>query len=291
MQKFLCGFLVGLCCLCGWRAGADYLNPPDWGDSNDFTHQSWDFLTDQTENLPNVPPDGDPNWINDFGQPFLISVDFNDYIPSIPGAVGYKSDLTDMGLETDRQGYYGGMGNVMLTFRIPNLQRPPLWQKQIWIQMAYLARNDGGKTYDIDIATDPNFTDANVPELAYLLLEEPNEPNNPPGRISQWYRLTVTYVMPDQPAEEYIRLATWHYPIELSPPMGGAAVIDEVDIDTRSITPDLFADGIVNFRDFAVVAGDYGRTAPQSDLYPDNSIDFSDIEILLGHWLEQDQVP
>ena len=38
---------------------ADYTNPPNWENNVDFTHQSWDFVSDQSSALP-AAPDGSP---------------------------------------------------------------------------------------------------------------------------------------------------------------------------------------------------------------------------------------
>jgi hypothetical protein len=66
-------FLAGFFCFRG-TIKADYTNPPNWNDSDDFTHQSWDFLTDQSENLP-ASPDGEPCAVNPFGTAGLIYIE------------------------------------------------------------------------------------------------------------------------------------------------------------------------------------------------------------------------
>ena len=282
-------FIIGLFFFCGWSF-ADYLNPPDWAGSLDFTHQSWDFsypeaLEPNGPSLP-VPPDGDPNWTNLFGEPCLVDVQFSDYPTFIPGIVGWMWDYPTEGLETVRRGYWGGMGNVSLTFKIPNKQRQPLWQKQIWIQMIYLARKDGGKTYDIAVATDPNFTDANEPQLAYVQLDELAEPE---GNVSKWYRLTAAYTLASQPQAEYVRLTANHLPIDASPPVGGAAMVDQVDIDTRAVNPN-FID-VIDFKDYAALAAQYRQSSVDFDLCPDGHIDLKDLSIFFDSWLKQGSTP
>lgn len=289
-KSFFVLVVVAFCCLGGLAANGDYLDPPNWSDSTGFTHQSWDFnypsaLEPQGPQLP-VYPDGDPNWINPFGAPCLVDVQFNDYPAGIPGIVGWRWDYSSDQFQTYRRGYWGGMGNVTLTFKIPDRQRPPLCQKQIWVQMTYLARKDGGKTYDIAVASDPNFTDANEPKLAYLHLDEIDEPE---GNVSKWYRLTAAYVLADQPQAEYVRLTAFHLPIALSPPVGGAAMIDQVDIDTRTVSPD-FVD-VVDFRDYAALARQYKGDSARFDLCPDGQIDLKDLSIFLESWLAQGDTP
>jgi len=291
MRHFFLTVAAIIFLFCAVFVYADYNEPPGWNDCNDFTHQSWDFnypaeLEPVGTELPALP-DGEPNWINPFGEPCLISVDFNDFLP-IPGIVGWMYNYDDQGFYTERRGYYGGMGNTTVTFRIPNRQRQPLWRKQIWVQMTYLARNDGGKTYDIAVATEPNFSDANVPELALLQLEEPNELQ---GDISKWYRLTAAYVLPDQPAQEYVRLTAWRYPVDSNHAMGGPVMIDQVDIDTRCINPDFVQDDIINLADFASLAAGYKSNDPNTDLFPDGQINLDDLDVLLYDWLEQNQSP
>ena len=94
---------------------ADYLNPPEWADSNDFTHQTWAFMTDESEYLP-APPDGEPNWVNPFGTPGLTDIDYT---------TSFQFWLLESGdyirVDTDRLGFYGGMGDTTLTFKIPIL--------------------------------------------------------------------------------------------------------------------------------------------------------------------------
>jgi hypothetical protein len=277
--------LVVFFCFCG-LGFADYSNPPDWSDSKDFTHQSWDFnypaeLEPDGPELP-VPPDGEPNWANPFGEPCLINVQFHDYPTTIPGIVGWRWYYPAEGFETERRGYWGGMGNVTLTFKIPNKGRGPLWQKQIWIQMTYLARKDGGKTYDIAVAKDPNFSDADELQPAYLQLDDINEPQ---GNVSKWYRLTAAYVLANQPQTEYVRLTAYHLPISSNPPVGGAAMIDQVDIDTRAVNPN-FVD-VVDFKDYAALIKEYKGNSGQYDLWPDGQINLKDLSVFLESWLKQ----
>jgi hypothetical protein len=272
-----------------FTAAGDYVNPPDWRASPFFTHQSWDFnypssVEPNGPPLP-VPPDGDPNCLNPFAEPCLIDVRFDDYPAGIPGIVGYMWDASGQ-FETNRRGYWGGMGNVTLTFKIPDTARPPFAKKQIWIQMTYLARKDGGTTYSMAVASDPNITDANQTRLAFLHVDTVAEPE---GDVSKWYRLTAACVLPGQPQAEYVRLTAFHLPISAKPPMGGASMIDEVDIDTRTVTPDFT--GVVNLADFAALAKEYKTNSSRFDLCPDGQIDLKDLSIFLESWLAQGDSP
>jgi hypothetical protein len=230
---------------------------------------------------PELPIAPDGNSINLFGQPYLTKVEFSDYPTYLPGIVGwmweYPSDM-----ETERRGYWGGMGNVSLTFRVTGGVRQNLWQKQIWIAMIFLARKDGGDTYDISVATDANFTDTNESQPMFINLEELDEPE---GNVGRWYRLTAVYTVSGKAKEQYIRLTAYHLPIASNPPMGGAAVIDHVDIDMRVVTAD-FA-GKIDFRDYAALARQYKKESPNFDLCPDGLVDLKDLDIFLDSWLKQ----
>jgi len=259
-------------------SAADYLNPPDWADSNDFTHQTWAFMTDESEDLP-APPDGEPNWVNPFGTPGLTAIDYTTYMQFwLLESGGYIQ------VDTDRLGFYGGMGDTTLTFEIPNIERGPFWQKQLWLQIVYWARDDGGQTYDLEIARDSNFVDTNDITVAYFDVNEPDEPN---GAIGRFYRLTAAYRFEEQPSEEYIKFTAYQYPPD--PPehsLGGASMIDQVSIDTRCVTVDQAEDGIINLRDYAVLANDYYSNNSSCDFNPDGYIDFGDLSVMLQHWLE-----
>jgi hypothetical protein len=269
--------IIGLLFFCSLSI-ADYLNPPDWADSNDFTHQTWDFLTDEAEYLP-APPDGEPNSVNPFGTPGLIDIEYTtDFQFWMWNPYPQYLDVPP-----DNNGFYGGMGDTTLTFRIPNIQRGPFWQKQLWIQVVYWARNDGGQTYDLEIARDSNFVDTNNITVAYL---DPNVSNEPNGDIGRFYRLTTAYRFEEQPGEEYVRFTAFQYPPEMEHPYGGASMIDQVSIDTRCVNLDQTEDGIINLQDYAVMANDYYSNNSSCDLNPDGFIDFEDLSVLLEHWLE-----
>jgi fructose-1,6-bisphosphatase len=67
-------------------------------------------------------------------------------------------------------------------------------------------------------------------------------------------------------------------------------MIDQVDIDTRCVNLDMFEDGYIDLRDYAVFAASYLQQNPKIDLYPDpNSyIDNKDLSVLLEYWLQYD---
>jgi hypothetical protein len=178
------------------------------------------------------------------------------------------------------------MGDTTLTFLVPNNQRPLFWYKQLWLQMTYYGRSDAEKNYDIEIATEPNFVDANIPELAYLNLEALDEPS---GDVGSWYRLTAAYVLPQQPAEEYVRLTVWRHPVDVNHFMGGPSMVDQVDIDTRAINPN-FID-VIDFKDYAALAAQYKESSGDFDLCPDGMIDLKDLSIFFDSWLKQGPTP
>jgi L-rhamnose mutarotase len=219
--------------------------------------------------------DGEPNWVNAFSTPLLIEADnTHEWMK--------RWYVHPPVLETDRTCMYGGMDDTYVVFYVPNQQRQNFWQKQIWIQMAYFARKDGVRNYDVFIARDPNFLYVNDIYLTYEQLEELD--NEPQGNTGKWYRLTAVYRMDDQPAEEYIELWAYNDPA----PAMAASMIDQVDIDTRSVNLDMFKDGCIDLCDYAVLAANYHTQNPDVDLHPDGYVDEKDLSVLLQRWLQQD---
>ena len=257
---------------------ADYSNPLVWADNVDFTHQSWDFngTVDMELEGPPLPliADGEPNWINDFGDPLLIS--FENYHEWMKGWYVIPPEIT-----TTRRCMYGGMDDTFLTFFVPNNYRDENWFKQLWIQMTYFARKDGAVNYAIEIARDPAFTDVDGFTLVSEFLEELNEPE---GGTGKWYRITAIYDSNDQPDFEYIRLSALHDPN----PFMAASMIDQVDIDTRCLNiADLDEDGVVNLIDFAIFALDWKESGELlADLEPDGIVDNRDLNIFCFNWLK-----
>jgi len=277
-------------------AVADYVEPPVWAGSLDYTHQSWDFDYDPSYETtgPDLPiaPDGEPNWFNFSGQPQLIAVDFNvppEFQHLIEfGLVGWMWNYSDQGFTTARRGYYGGMGHTTLTFKVPCKERTKPFTHQLWIQMTYLGNNNGQQNYNIKLSRDDDFNDLLACEPALLELSELNDANNPPGPagISQWYRITATYNLPADINSIYVRLTAYRYSPELPQHvMGGPSMIDEVDIDSRSISPS-FVDKI-DFKDYAAIASKVGQNIPAMDMNPDGTINLDDVSILLESWLKE----
>jgi len=228
-------------------AMADYNSPPGWEDSHDFTHQSWDFISDKASALPAVP-DGEPNWINSFGTPGLTTISYSGPYSWTCSWMGSYSGQT-------RTGFYGGMGDTFLTFYVPNTLENSHWKKQIWIQMTFSARDNGTQPYDIELAHNAAFTDVNDIELKTLMVDEPNGPDDPNTVMSRWYRLTAVYEIPTGMPAEYIRLSAYQYPPDANHSMGGATMIDQVDIDTRYVNiADFDESGRVDMVDFAIFA-------------------------------------
>lgn len=230
---------------------ADYTNPPNWENNVDFTHQSWDFVSDQSSALP-AAPDGSPTQINDFNTPGLVDI---AYTGPVSWTCSWMDEYPDESVPTYRTGFYGGMGNSFLTFHVPNSSRDMFWKKQVWVQMTFHARKDGPQPYDIDIAHDAGFTDVNNIQLESLVLDEPNEPE---GDIGKWYKLTAVYEIPAGTDQEYIRLSAYQYPPDANHTMGGATVIDQIDIDTRYVNiADFDESGQVDLNDFAIFASQW----------------------------------
>jgi hypothetical protein len=278
--------------ICSVSLKADYVNPPDWQGSVDYTHQSWDFGYDEhVEPVLPVLPDGEPNWVNYYGQPRLIAVDYNDY-PPIPGIVRWMYDCKEYtDLITERRGYYGGMGNVIQTFRIPNNFPSQYYKTIVWIQMTYFARKDGAKNYNIEVARDAGFSDTGDMSVVSLNIEEPNEPQ---GNIGKWYRVTAVYEINQPAAAEYIRLTAYRYPREFPNDMRGAAMIDQVDIDCRSASvADFDRNDVINMIDFAFFANQWRLSGPglAADFDKNLSVDFNDLAILISQWLQNGELP
>ncbi|MDD5134897.1 MAG: hypothetical protein PHP01_05755 [Phycisphaerae bacterium] len=271
---------------------ADYINPPLWQDSVDYTHQSWDFGNDEYA-APVLPalPDGEPNWVNYYGLPRLTAVDYNDY-PAIPGIVTWMYDYgVYSNLITDRRAYYGGMGNVFLTFRVPNNLPSQYYKTLVWIQMTYFARNDGIKNYNIEVARDDDFSDTADISVVSLNFEPLNEPE---GLIGKWYRVTTVYEINQPDTEEYIRLTAYKYPADANHYMGGAAIIDQVDIDCRSVSvADFDKNDIINMIDFAFFANQWQLTGPglTADFDKNLVVDYNDLAFLISQWMQTGQLP
>jgi hypothetical protein len=269
MKRFI--FLILMC-----TALADYNEPPGWDDFNDFTHQSWDFYgtVDMQFDGPDLPliADGQPSYINTFGEPVLIEADNSHPIMK-------KWYVQPAHLETDRRCMYGGNGDTWLVFKVPNISKNKYWQKHLWIQMTYFARMDGPKNYDILVARDENFTDVNDIELVWESVEDLNEPQ---GDYGKWFRLTAVYRFDDQPLEEFIKLIAYEDPV----PEFAASMIDQVDIDTRCINIDIVEDNKINFKDYAVLANNFNEPNMTCDLSPDGIINEYDLSILFDVWLQ-----
>ncbi len=257
---------------------ADYSNPPLWENNVDFTHQSWAFngTVDMELDGPPLPliADGQPNWVNDFGDPVLIS--FENSHEWMKGWYVKPPQLT-----TDRRCMYGGMGNSYLTFFVPNNYRDENWHEQLWIQMTYFARKDGAVNYAIEIARDANFIEVNGFNMVSEFLEALNEPE---GITGKWYRITAIYDSNDQPDFEYIRLTALYDPN----PFMAASMIDQVDIDTRCLNvADLNEDGVVNFIDYAIFALDWKDSEKlTAGLDLDGIVDNKDLKIFCFNWLK-----
>jgi len=279
-------FFVGVGLFCSLVMG-DYVDSPDWEGRYDFTHQSWDFGKDEGfEPVLPALPDGEPDWLNpfydwqvhDYDGPRLTSVWFSTFMAY------WVHSYPDF--STYRTGLYGGMADTSLTFYVPNRLSRRYWKKYLWVQMAYFARQDGAKNYDISLSRDEAFTDVNGIVTISELVEEVNEP---PGDIGRWYRLTGVYKFIDQPQQEYVQLSALQLPASAEHPVGGAAMVDSVDIDTICVNPgDIDADGVVGFSDFAFFADDWQRTGDylQGDIDSNSVVDSHDLYVFMLNWLD-----
>ncbi len=246
--------------ICAGFLRADYFNPPDWQSSRDYMHQSWDFGNDEMVE-PALPalPDGEPNYITPAdANSKLIAVDYN-VIPAfqhlIPyGLVDWKYDY-DM-VPTDRKAFFGGMGDVILTFKISNTaNRIYYWKKRIWLQSIFCARKDGVQPYNIKIARNADLTDSNDISLVSVELKDLNDTNSPDGNLSKWFVLTAMYEIENISDSEYVQITAYQYPAVPEQSPGGASIIDRVDIDTRYFNKaDFDESGTVDFLDFTFFA-------------------------------------
>jgi hypothetical protein len=274
--------------ICTVSLKADYANPPLWQNSADYTHQSWDFGYDEGGVEPVIPalPDGEPNWVNPFYNPTV-----HDYNGPRLTAVEYSSLMAWWeyfpmgGVSENRRGLYGGMADTALTFYVPDSGACEYWQRRLWVQMTYFARKDGEKNYDIQLARNSGFTDTQGITVVSEIVEDINETV---GNTAKWYRFTGVYKFNDWPDQEYIKLTALQLPPSETLPTGGAAMVDQVDIDCRSVNvADLDENGVVDMMDFAFFANQWRQSGPglAADFDKSLSVDFNDLEIFAGKWL------
>ncbi|MCE5340548.1 MAG: hypothetical protein LLF92_05395 [Planctomycetaceae bacterium] len=281
-------FIIFVLLICVSTLHADYFNPPQWQSSRDYTHQSWDFGHDKNDE-PNIPakPDGEPTWINSFSD-----TDIHDYNTPRLKAVDYANEFLAFwmyvprgGLSSTRVGVYGGMTDTTLTFYVPDGGQCEYWQRRLWIQMTYFARSDdGAKNYDIQLARDAGFTDT---QGVTTICETVVDACEPTGDTGRWYRFTGIYKFDEQPVQEYIKLTVFQLPPSSSYPVGGAAMIDQVDIDCRSVNvADLNENDVVDMIDFALFANQWRQSGQNLSADFDNSqsVDFNDLAVLAINW-------
>jgi hypothetical protein len=242
----------------GFACG-DYANPPMWEQSMDFTHQSWDF--DEPEYTapegPALPlnPDGTPEPVNGFGDAALIETSFDvppEYQHLIAmGLVGWMYEVEY--LETPRKGYYGGMGHTHLKFHVPAAMAQAGYDNLIWVQMTYFGRMDGEEPFALAAAHDEEMTDSAGIETVSVDTEVLDETGGSTGR---WYRTTGIFRYCDKNNGLYLKLSVFRYPPDAEHTMGGSAMVDQVDIDTKTVSDyDFNGDDVVDLADFAFLAG------------------------------------
>ena len=278
-------------------AHADYNNPPLWETSLNFTHQSWDFegegyTTPQGPPLP-LAPDGTPVWQNLYGNPEMTQVEYDvppEYEHLIPsGLVAWRNSFEAD--SSDHTGYYGGMAHTHMTLHIPAANATAEYDNLIWIQMEYYARMDGEPTYDIQVARDDQFVDV---AGIVLVSETVEELDDPIGNLSRWYRSTRVYRLLDNPTGVYVKLSAFRVPPVPEHEMGGACIIDHVDIDTKTVLKtDVDGSDTIDLSDMALLCTDWLSTSADtpSDINRDGTVDIDDMIALALDWLTTTSVP
>ncbi len=271
-----------------FAATADYDNPPQWQGQSAYTHQSWDFgdsgeygtggmISDMSVLPLGSMPDGEPNFINDFGTPSLDTFHNSHlfmkgwmYVPNV--------------VSTSRVAMYGGMDDTFLTFTLPGIAGGEDLIKQIWVQMIVYARKDGQEQVaSVQIARDSLFTDTDGIEMVSELVEPLDEPDSYSGA---WYRVTFVYEVSDSGTAEHIKAAAYYDPLLPDPQRMGASMIDRVDIDTRLVLKaDIDRSGVVDYGDFTIMASQWLSSEGQSDFDASGHVGVEDIVYLAQMWL------
>ncbi|MCD6569657.1 MAG: BACON domain-containing protein [Deltaproteobacteria bacterium] len=242
---------------------ADYHDPPGWDENPYFTHQSWEFnsldidpetpgwqlppCSEEGNELaisPGVPGRGDPpdlplepdkvideepeGFINSYGTPYLI------YALPTDAPFGDWAWVSRGGPWT-RCGYYGGMGDTALVFEIPSSEMADM-QKQMWVQWTYYLSQPEGDDWGIEVGRGYElYPDASNPlerveitDTEGIYVEVTREDYVGGGGSGTWYRSTADIRFNDHPGTVYVKVYAFT--------SGAASLIDEVDIDTQSVT-------------------------------------------------------
>jgi len=213
-------------------ASADYANPPDWvndPETQNFTHQSWSFDTEQAN-----PMDPDLGAISPGNPGFNMTV---------PGAT-WQDDLgmvydpytgTPLGQRQGGwrvegpQGTPGSVREEWFTVDIPNVQNPNL-TKEVWIELTFLVTdlthaNTIVNDVDLQVYADGIIDDDHKFDA------HPTPDPEPLGASAFgeiWGRSTATFSYFPQPGDETVVLTGWIAD-------GQHVILDQIDVDTRCI--------------------------------------------------------
>ena len=219
-------FSVTVVFLCAQLASADYANPPDWQndpETQNFTHQSWSFSTQQTN--PMDPDDGaispgspkfniapGATWVDDLGIVY-------DYITPIGQRQGgWRVDGPSGTPDVEMEEWF--------TIDIPNVQNPNL-TKEVWIELTFLCSNQTlaeGIVDDVDLQIYADGIIDEAHKFAYHGSSEGPLGNSALGEI--WVRSASTFSYFPQPGDETIVMRGWLED-------GQYVILDQIDVDTR----------------------------------------------------------
>ena len=187
-------------------AQADYNDPPGWDDNLYFTHQTWDFLTDDNPSGP--------------------TVDDNRF-----GIAEYEAFGTDENPITWHSTYEGRTGvwefdeESIIDFIVPNSANPSLI-KEVWFQATYYTVEGG-----------------HISEDSWIYPDDPFDAEVTFGQVSReaiegeagWYRETWMGTITPQPGiEDFAILFDGGFD-EFGDPIAATVFLTEVDIDTQCV--------------------------------------------------------
>jgi hypothetical protein len=246
MKKFRFGVAIVVVAMFSTVTSADYSNPPGWESNPYFTHQSWEFSTNQTPLAPDstahpvVNPNGTPS-----GEVFAPTP--GSYTAAwIDDGSNFAPGLNRQGLwlftATAQDGTYDA-----LEFEIPNSESDDRF-KQVWFEATMWTNNIRGEDPDEIYAKIFDDEGAEHPYTSRTLEFFGDDVNGAPF-------VHVTYLFDIVPQPAYERLVLGAHLLQ-----GEMILLDQVDIDTRCIpepsTAILFVMGI-----FGV--GMFGRRRPR----------------------------
>jgi len=196
LRPWLCACVVLQALTLAVPVYGDYFDPPDWdhGDPT-FTHQEWEFYTDQRLF---VPPDIDDN-------PYE-----GPHYANIIGGQPHRSEAGGAWL------WYPGCGGTDMAFRIPN-ESDPFKVKLVWLEITVTVAPSRDLTVDDIEAT------CGAPSMPTVTLLW-DKVLSSGGR----YYYQALWELDPQPDEEWVTFIP-------KPNTGEQFAIEEVDIDTICI--------------------------------------------------------